>query len=130
MRKKRKIVLWILLALAIIIIGMVSWAAVDPIRYRNLAANNVDLENLPDGVYKGSFKGGRFSNSVEVTVQDHRILDIKKIKPSGKTEKLYRQIYDKVIEEQSLAIDAVSSASVTTNTALKAIENALSGQLE
>ena len=64
MRKKRKIVIWILLALAIIIILMVSWAAVDPIRYRNLTANNVDLENLPDGVYKGSFKGGRFSNSV------------------------------------------------------------------
>jgi len=128
MSKKRKIILWVLLGLAIIIIGMVSWAAVDPIRYRNLAVNNVSLENLPDGVYAGSFKGGRFSHSVEVTIKDNRIVDIRKIKPSKPAEKLYRQIYDRVIEEQSLTIDAVSGASVTTNTALKAIENALSRQ--
>ena len=128
MSKKRKIILWVLLGLVIIIIGMVSWAAVDPIRYRNLAVNNVSFENLPDGVYAGSFKGGRFSHSVEVTIKDNRIVDIRKIKPSKPAEKLYRQIYDKVIEEQSLTIDAVSGASVTNNTALKAIENALSRQ--
>jgi len=130
MNRKLKISLWALLGLAIVVIGMVSWAAVDPIRYRNLIVNDVNLEELPDGVYKGSFKGGRFSNSVEVTIKDHSIVDIKKASRSTPTEKLHRQIYDKVIEEQSLAIDAVSGASVTTNTALKAIENALSEQLE
>ena len=126
MSKRRKIILRVLLILVIIIVGMVSWAAVDPIRHRNLIVNDVNLENLPDGVYEGSFKGGRFANSVEVTIKDHRIVAIKKVRSSTSTEKLHRQIYDKVIEAQSLTIDAVSGASVTTSTALKAIENALS----
>ena len=126
MNKKLKIFLWILLGLVIIAALAAAWAAIDPIRYRNLAVNDVNIENLPDGVYEGTFKDGRFTNSVEVTVKDGRITDVKGVKSPGSTEKLYKQIYDKVVEEQSLAVDSVSGASITTKTVLKAIENALS----
>jgi len=128
MKKRTKIILWVLLGFVIVIIAMTAWAAIDPIRYRNLVVNDIKLENIPDGVYEGSFKGGRFKNSVEVTIKDHRITDIRKIGSPKPTEKLYKQVYDKVMEEQSLSIDAVSGASVTTKTALKAIENALSSR--
>jgi uncharacterized protein with FMN-binding domain len=128
MKKRSKIILWVLLGFVIIIVAMTAWAAIDPIRYRNLVVNDVRLENIPDGLYEGSFKGGRFTNSVEVTIKDHRITDIRKIGTSIPTEKIYKQIYDKVMEKQSLAIDTVSGASVTTRTALKAIENAFSSR--
>lgn len=126
MKRRNKIILWIVLGIVILMVVMVGWAAIDPIRYRNLVVNDVKLDEIPDGVYEGSFKGGRFSNSVEVTIKDHRIVDIRKdgsFKPAGK---VYGQIYDKVMEEQSLDIDTVSGASITTRTSLKAIENALS----
>ncbi len=126
MKKRTKIILWIVLGFMILIVVMVGWAAIDPIRYRNLVVNDVKLDELPDGVYEGSFKGGRFSNSVEVTIKDHRIVDIKKASSPEPAGKLYGQIYDKVTEKQSLAIDTVSGASITTKTSLKAIENALS----
>jgi len=127
MKKGSKIVLWVLLCLGIIMVLMASWAAVDPIKYRNLIVNDVKLDNLSDGVYEGSFNGGRFSNAVMVTVKDHKIIEIKKTKPlSAPTDDLYKQVYDEVMKKQSVHIDTVSGASVTTKTALKAIENALS----
>jgi len=126
MKKRTKVILWVVLGFVIFMVIMAGWAAIDPIRYRNLVVNDIKPENIPDGVYEGSFKGGRFSNSVEVIIKDHRIVDIKKIGSPTPTEKIYRQIYDKVMEKQSLAIDAVSGASITTKTSLKAIENALS----
>jgi uncharacterized protein with FMN-binding domain len=126
MNRKLKRVLWVLMGIVAIGILVISWAAVDPIRYRNLIVKDVSLENLPDGIYTGSFKGGRFANSVEVTIKDHKIAHIRNTKPSAQAKKLHEQIYDRVMEEQSLAIDTVSGASVTTKTALKAIENALS----
>lgn len=126
MKKRTKIILWILLGFVVFIIAMVAWAAIDPIRYKNLVVNDVELDELPDGAYEGYFKGGRFTNSVEVTIKDHRIVNIRKTGSPKPIEKLYGQIYDKVVEKQSLAIDAVSGASITTKTSLKAIENALS----
>jgi uncharacterized protein with FMN-binding domain len=127
MKKKLKIGLWILLGLVVIVIVMTSWAAMDPIKYRNLIVNEVKLDNLSDGIYEGSFNGGRFSNAVMVTVKDHKILDIKKTKPlSAPTDDLYKQVYDEVMKKQSVHIDTISGASITTKTALKAIENALS----
>jgi len=127
MKRKFKIGLWVLLGLVVIAVVMASWAAVDPIKYRNLTVNDVKLAKLSDGVYEGSFNGGRFSNAVVVTVKDHKITEIKKTKPlSTPTNDIYKQIYDEVMRKQSVHIDTVSGASVTTKTALKAIENALS----
>ena len=125
MNKKLKIFLWILLGIVILAVLMAGWAAIDPMRYKKLVVNDVILDDIPDGVYEGSFKGGRFSNSVEVTIKDHKIVDIKKVGSPTPTDKLYSQIYDKIIEKQSLNIDAVSGASITTKTSLKAVENAL-----
>jgi uncharacterized protein with FMN-binding domain len=101
-------------------------AYIDVIRYNGLIVEEVNLENINDGSYKGFFKGGRFSNSVEATVKDHKITSIKSQGRSVPTEDVRQRIYAKVMEEQSLKIDTVSGATVTTLTTLKAIENALS----
>ena len=106
--------------------GLIGWAFVDVIRYNELVIRDVDLQNIADGVYAGSFKGGRFSNSLAVTVRDHTIVDIKRLKPSMPQEYVRQKIYAKVMEKQSLQIDTVSGATVTTLATLKAIENALS----
>ena len=121
-----KIILIIVGAIVVIILGFTGWAAIDVIRYNELVIKDVDLQNIPDGVYEGSFKGGRFSNSVEVTVKDHRIVDIKGLKAFTGIQDIHHRIYAEVMEEQSLQMDAVSGATVTTLTTLKAIENALS----
>jgi uncharacterized protein with FMN-binding domain len=123
--RKLKIVLIVIGAIVVFALGLAGWAYIDVVKYRELVIKDVDLRNIPDGVYEGTFKGGRFSNSLEVTVKDHRIVDIKRIGSRASVEDLYQKIYAKVIESQSLQIDTVSGATVTTRTTLKAIENAL-----
>ncbi len=126
MKRKFKIALWVFLGFIIIMAIMFLWAVIDPIRYKNITINDVRLANLADGEYEGTFKGGRFSNTVVVTIMNQKIVNIKKTKPlSTSTDDLYKQIYNEVIKKQSLNIDTISGASVTTKTALKAIENAL-----
>lgn len=121
-----KITLIIVGVIVVVVLGLAGWAAIDVIRYNELVIEDVDLQNIPDGVYEGSFKGGRFSNSVEVTVKDHKIAGIKGLKAFTGIEDIHHRIYAEVMEKQSLQIDAVSGATVTTLTTLKAIENALS----
>lgn len=124
--RKLKVILIVIGAVIAVALGFAGWAFVDVIRYNELVIRNVDLPNIADGVYEGSFEGGRFSNSLEITVKDHEIVDIKMLKSSTSQEDICRRIYAKVIGKQSLEIDTVSGATVTTLTTLKAIENALS----
>lgn len=126
MGRRLKIVLIVVGIIIVAMIGFAGWAYMDVMKYKDLDINEVDLASIADGSYEGTFDGGRFSNSVEVTVSDHKIVDIKKQGRSGPQGEVYQGIYAKVIEKQSVKIDTVSGASVTTLTTLKAIENALS----
>ena len=85
---------------------------------------DIDLGKYADGVYKGIYEYYRWSNEVSVNLQNHRITDIdvknKEDLPKGLVEK----ITEEVINKQSLKVDAVSGATVSSKTILKAIENA------
>jgi uncharacterized protein with FMN-binding domain len=97
-----------------------------------------DISAKPDGVYEGSYtlampRGGiaaYHSVSVEVTVKAGHIDSISVTKP----KQLSRgRVYDSivtgpagVIAKQSLDVDAVSGASYSSKTLLKAVEDALS----
>jgi uncharacterized protein with FMN-binding domain len=121
-----KIILLVVGGIVIVASGMAIWAYSDVVKYKDISIGEIDLSEMPNGEYKGTFNGGRFTNSVEVIVIDNRIENIKLIDSEGKAENLYNQIYDEVKKKQSLKVDTVSGATITTKTALKAIENALS----
>lgn len=92
----------------------------------NVQINDIDLSAVRDGEYTGVYNSGRWSNKVNVTVKDHKITGIKYIKDVVFSMK---PVQDKVIsdveEKQSLKIDAISGATVTSKAYLKSIENAL-----
>jgi uncharacterized protein with FMN-binding domain len=92
---------------------------------RRLAVNPVDLAGIEDGVYTGSFRKGRFSYSVEVTVKDQRIQAVKSTGKPQAQEAVVRQIFARIVEVQSVQVDTVSGASLTTKAVSKAVENAL-----
>jgi uncharacterized protein with FMN-binding domain len=89
-----------------------------------LTIGDVDLSKVPDGSYRGSYDGGRFSNTVEVQVADHKIVGIKTV-TDQKGGSLSQQVFDLVLAKQSPAIDGVSGATASSHGYLKAIENAL-----
>jgi len=87
-----------------------------------------DLALLNDGVYRGVYdlSGTPVKATLNVTVINNKIFKIEIIEhicsPVGKKAE---SIIERVIEKQSLGIDAVSGATASSKTILKAIENAL-----
>lgn len=93
----------------------------------NLAINAVNVAQLADGSYTGTYDGGRWSNEVAVTISDHQIAQIDVVKPV-KFEKaeVTNALISNVIQKQDTAVDIISGATVTSKAYLKSIENALS----
>ena len=90
---------------------------------RTLTIQGVDMSQVQDGTYTGTYQGFRFTNIVEVAVEDHRIVSIDVIKTQR--EELSETLKNEVITAQSPVIDMVSGATLDQNAFLKAVENAL-----
>ncbi|MGB2630745.1 MAG: FMN-binding protein [Candidatus Omnitrophota bacterium] len=90
-------------------------------------AGDIDLSKIPDGVYKGKCRYyGMFTCEVEVRVRDHRITDIKVFEDrESEYVEQAKGVTKNVIKEQSLKVDTVTGATITSRAILKAIENAL-----
>jgi uncharacterized protein with FMN-binding domain len=84
-----------------------------------------DLAVIDDGEYFGEFDQYRWFCEVNVMVNDHRIDTIHVLKSANGTKKLNKELVNRVIEFQTPQVDAVSGATITSNTCLKAIEKAL-----
>jgi uncharacterized protein with FMN-binding domain len=93
---------------------------------KKLTIKDIDVTKLNDGKYSGEYSYYRWNSKVEVMVSNHKITDIKF---TGEEVNNFPNIADKltdeVIEKQSLKVDTISGATITTKTYLKSIENAL-----
>ena len=117
------IIICIVLAALIILIFLMNMGMKD---VKNLTISDIDLSKIADGEYEGSLNKGRWTNTVRITVKDHKIEKIDVIKDMmAKSDDIRKKIENSVIEKQSLQIDAVSGATLHTKAYLKAIENAL-----
>ena len=122
MKAKLKIIGIVLLVL---IVAMVLFAMVGLTEALNLKIGTVDMQTVADGQYVGSYENGRFSNTVTVTVKDHRITAIDSAKAEDSGVKTVRTLLDRVIEQQRPDVDVVAGATATSRSVLKAVENAL-----
>lgn len=92
----------------------------------NVSINPVDLSLKEDGVYKGSYDFGRWSNELNVTVKDHRIIDIAIIDDMMLVNpEVTSELLQSVMSAQNTRVDTISGATVTCKAYLKSIENAL-----
>ncbi|MFO8059504.1 MAG: FMN-binding protein, partial [Bacillota bacterium] len=78
-----------------------------------------------DGTYDGSHEVFPVSVEVRVTVQDHRITRIELVKHTHGRGEAAEVIPDRVLEAQTLKVDAISGATYSSKAILKAIEDAL-----
>ncbi len=91
----------------------------------NLVINHIDLSGISDGTYTGDADNGLVKVSASVEVQNGRITDITLLKHDNLLGKPAEKIIDNIIAEQSLQVDAISSATYSSDTIRKAVENAL-----
>jgi uncharacterized protein with FMN-binding domain len=127
MKKGRKALLITGIVLAALV-GLIAGVAFSGMGYvRKMEVNPVDLSAVADGVYPGSFKKGRFSYSVEVRVKDHRIEAVRSAATGKAIDPAVERVFGRILQDQSVKIDTVSGASLTTKAVSKAAENALKG---
>jgi uncharacterized protein with FMN-binding domain len=107
---------------------MAFYAACNSTSLTGIEASLPDIQDKPDGVYRGNYDlaGTPVKVTLDVTVQDYSIAAISIVKhicsPIGKKAE---KITGKVIEAQSLNVDVVSGATGSSKAILKAVENAL-----
>jgi len=97
-------------------------------QYKDMPASLPDLNTKADGSYRGEadFTGTPIKVILEADVRNHRITSINIIKHSSSPiGKKAEKIVDRIIEKQSLNVDVISGATVSSNAIRKAVENAL-----
>ena len=124
---KKVVMLISLIVIGVSVFMMLSGCALS--KYKKKIAsteiNSINLEKLKDGEYEG-FYGVYYINArVKVKVENNKIASIKLIEHKHDRHSGEPMI-QKVIDNQSLDIDAISGATNSCKTVLKAIEIALS----
>lgn len=129
MKKGKLKVLWIVLGvIAVIIAGMALFLFVG-LGLEDAQINAVDITGLPDGAYAGELTGSRFGNKLLVTVSEGKITDIRITKDMAVVvDGMSDQLFAEVIENQSLQVDAIAGATVSSKAYLIAMEDALDGK--
>lgn len=133
MKRSKKVIIGIICA-AVIVAGILGGRYLYSLqKYKSIIndikINNVDLSAIQDGTYTGSFDAIYVGAEVVVTLKNHKITDITITNHKNEKGKLAEAIPAKVIESQSLEVDAVSGATNSSKVILKAIENALESHI-
>jgi uncharacterized protein with FMN-binding domain len=127
MRKKTKIVIYILVVLVLLTGG---YAGLSFVRYKNLVQAvtiaDVDLSSIDDGDYVGSYDLGLVSVKVKVRVEGNRIKRIEILEHKNGRGTAAEAIVNNVVKAQSLEVDVIAGATASSKAILKAVENALS----
>ena len=95
---------------------------------RETTFSNINISNVPNGVYVGEYDVDFIYAKVEVTVQNGVITNIDILEHKNGRGKHAEVVVDKIMEEQKIDVDAVSGATNSSVVIKKAVENALTGE--
>jgi len=129
MRKNQKIILGVIATGILIGVFFGGKYVLDLMYYKEemsaVSIDNIDLEDVNDGTYIGSYNAKIISATVSVSVKNGKITDIELLEHKYERGGSAAVIIDEILKEQSLEVDAVSGATNSSKTILKAVENAL-----
>jgi uncharacterized protein with FMN-binding domain len=126
MNKLIKIGLIVVVIIMVVLGGMLFFGTRGLESGKDLVINEINLQEIEDGIYNGVYKAGRWSNEVNVEIKDHRIANIEIVDDIMLSQPEVREsVFNSVIERQDLEIDIISEATVTSKAYLKSIEIAL-----
>lgn len=125
MKKSKKVILIIFLVfLLLFITGKIVMGNMIK-NVQQISVSMPDLSDVQDGNYVGEYSITPVYVQVDVFINNHQITDIVIMQHDNGMGSAAESIINDVIEEQSLDIDAVSGATVSSKCILKAIENAI-----
>lgn len=125
MKKSKKVILIIFLVfLLLFITGKIVMGNMIK-NVQQISVSMPDLSDVQDGNYVGEYSITPVYVQVDVFINNHQITDIVIMQHDNGLGSAAESIVNDVIEQQSLDIDAVSGATVSSKCILKAVENAI-----
>jgi uncharacterized protein with FMN-binding domain len=124
----KKVLIAVLVIAGIVLIAGISLfvtAGKNAAKYTNFNFSGLDLSNVADGTYTGSEDGGLVKATVEVTVKDHLITQVKILAHDNGKGKPAEAIVDDIVKSSSLEVDTVSGATLSSDVIKMAVYNAL-----
>ncbi|MGI6213712.1 MAG: FMN-binding protein [Christensenellales bacterium] len=128
MKKVTIIVIICFVALALIASGVIIIAGNIRKNLKQLEAEQfgaIDLSEIEDGEYIGSFSVFPVAAKVKVTIVDHEITKIDILEHDNGRGKSAEVITEDIIEQQSLDVDVITGATHSSKVILLAVEDAL-----
>lgn len=123
MKKKRFIPILGMILIIFLILAYLTRGLDD---IKALEVENISIFDLENGYYEGSFEKGRWSNKLSVYIENGEIKSIEIIEDVFvRDERVTNELFSQIIEKQSLEVDLISNATVTSKAYLKSIEDAL-----
>lgn len=97
---------------------------------KSLPIKEIDFSKLKDGTYVGEYAGGMYkwrANQVQVTVASGKVSDIEPYGTLDPNKKFTErdEMYSRVLKAQTLQVDVVTGATLTSKAYLKGVEDAL-----
>jgi uncharacterized protein with FMN-binding domain len=93
-----------------------------------LPIEDVDFSQIADGEYEGSYKSFIVEASVKTTVKDGEVTRIEILDHFNGWGEEAEKVIDYIIEDQSLQVDSISGATVSSVAIKKAVEVSLIGE--
>lgn len=126
--KKGKKVLFVLLGAALLLafggkLALNSMVA----QVKAIPVSTPDLSALADGSYTGEYAILPVSAEVEVNIQNHQIAAVTILRHDNGLGGTAERLANEIVLQQSLELDSVSGATVSSKCILKAVETALIG---
>ncbi|WP_019911056.1 FMN-binding protein [Paenibacillus sp. HW567] len=129
----KKIFFKVFLGIVVLLIigGAVSWIMLskEQRKAKNLSLDSSYFQHLQDGTYVGEYEGGMYkwrANAVRVTVYSGKVTTIELLQnKENQPLEFTNTLYGRVITSQSLQVDTMSGATLTSKAYLKSVESAL-----
>ena len=132
MSKKKVVLLVIMLLLLIgLVWGIIYLKSVSDYKQavKETTFEEINISDIPDGVYIGEYDVNFIYAKVEVTVQNGEITNINILEHRHERGKTAEVITDSIVDEQKIDVDAISGATNSSTVIKKAVENALKNGL-
>jgi uncharacterized protein with FMN-binding domain len=113
-------------AMALAAASCLLLSACDPVKDINaIVIEDIDFTRVKDGVYTARQNNFPVTAKVEATVELGRVTGVKVLRHFHGPDRGAEAIAGRIVEEQSLKVDAVSGATLSSAVILKAVESAL-----
>jgi uncharacterized protein with FMN-binding domain len=137
---KPKMLITVLIIIGVVVVGLtvgILWSLPGMREIEGMKIESIDFKEFKNGVYTGEYIGSKDhlrDTELQVSIEEGKISDIKVIKgaldKNGQPVKLtggktVEDLFDRVLNSQSLQVDVISGATLTSKTHLKALEDAL-----